>query len=99
MNPRARLAALAEPVQAHGFVVRLLREGLAVRNPHAADCCDEGGRMSDLITCRRHPGDAGRYWFFTSWQEPIAEADRVMDAITRIKGYLTPRHDHASTRR
>ncbi|SPT58548.1 hypothetical protein [Actinomadura madurae] len=39
------------------------------------------------ITCRPHK-DEGRYWFFTSWQQPIAESERITDALVMIKGYL-----------
>lgn len=84
----ARLAALGTHLKAHGFDVELTGRGLTVGNASAVGCCPDVAVRADTITCRRRAGDGGRLWFLTSWQEPIAEADRITDAVTRIKGYL-----------
>lgn len=84
----ARLAALAAHLRAHRFEIELTNQGLRVRNPDGPTCCEDSPMRSDMITCCRRDSDGGRLWFFTSWKDPIAEADRVTDAVTRIKGYL-----------
>jgi hypothetical protein len=55
-----------------------------VTDPHAAGCCAEVAHPADTITCRARPEDGGRMWFWTSWGEPIAEADRITDASVVI---------------
>ena len=51
--------------------------GLIVRNMSKAGCCGTQKTAADTITCRPHDADSGRYWFFTSWRQPIAcEASR-----------------------
>lgn len=82
------LNALAMHIKAHGFTVELIAGGLIVRNPRAPGCCESQAMAGDTITCRPHQGDGRRYWFFTSWQQPIAEADRITDALVIVKGYL-----------
>ncbi len=85
---QARLAALGMHLRAHGFATETVDGGLVVRNSASPGCCDAQPTAADTIRCRPHTGDGGRYWFFTSWGLPIAEADRVTDALVRIKGYL-----------
>lgn len=83
------LAALAAHLSAHRLTVELTSRGLRVANPDAPGCCTEVGHASDLITCRPRPEDFGDAWFWTSWGEPIARADRITDAAVFIRGYLT----------
>ncbi|MWA01522.1 hypothetical protein F8568_014265 [Actinomadura sp. LD22] len=80
------LAALAAHLSAHRLTVELTSRGLRVANPDVPGCCAE--TRSDLITCRARPEDFGNAWFWTSWGEPIARADRVTDAAVVIRGYL-----------
>lgn len=87
-DPQARLAALAAHLTAHRYKVELTGRGLHVVNPQATGCCAESPVRADLITCHRRASDGGRLWYVTSWQQPIAEADRITDAITMIKSYL-----------
>ena len=89
----SHLSALAVCLKAHGFDVELTTRGLVVSNPEADACCPDAGRrhLADTITCRPYEADGGRAWFFTSWQQPIAEADRITDALIAIKGYLAGR--------
>jgi hypothetical protein len=87
----ARLVELGKELDDHGYVTRMVAGGLVVRNPglprgHHREL---GG---DTIACRPNRGDWNHYWFFTSWRQPIAEAERIPDALTVIKGYLgTPK--------
>lgn len=90
--PDDRLAALGAHLSARRLDVELTARGLRVRNPGAPGCCPDAATPSDVITCRPRPEDGGRRWFFTSWNEPIAEAARVTDAAVFIAGYL---HDGA----
>ncbi|MDL4819690.1 hypothetical protein [Actinomadura opuntiae] len=83
-----RLQALAMHLKAHGYAVEGVAGGLVVRNASRAGCCDAQKAAGDTIACRPHDGDGGRYWFFTSWRQPIAESDRITDALVMIKGYL-----------
>ena len=88
-----RLARLAAQLNAHRFAVKLTAKGLRVRNPNAPGCCKDNPVPSDTITCHRRAEDGERWWFFTSAREPIAEADRLEDAVVWIKGWLTPRDE------
>ncbi|MFI0366687.1 hypothetical protein ACH35V_02340 [Actinomadura sp. 1N219] len=87
-----RLKALGMHLRAHGFTVvqHQVAGGLVVRNltSTARTCCGARGVAGDTITCRPYDEDEGRYWFFTSWQQPIAESERITDALVMIKGYL-----------
>lgn len=85
-----RLKALEMHLKAHGFVTHHVAGGLVVRNATstARSCCGPNGVSADTITCRPHEDDESRYWFFTSWQQPIAESERITDALVTIKGYL-----------
>ncbi|GAA4145345.1 hypothetical protein [Actinomadura keratinilytica] len=87
----SRLVALTTHLHAQGFDVKLTNNGLRVRNPNAPGCCDDSPVLSDVINCRRRTEDGGRLWFFNSAREPIAEADRIEDAVMWVKGRLTPR--------
>lgn len=91
--PLARLSALAAHLEAHRLDVELAASRLLVRNPEAPACCPEAGRdsLADAIGCRTRIEDGGALWFYTSWQEPIAEAHRITDALAVIKGYLAAR--------
>lgn len=85
-----RLKALGMHLRAHGFTIQDIAGGLVVRNmtSTARSCCGARGVSGDTILCRPYPEDGGRYWFFTSWNQPIAEADRITDALVMIKSYL-----------
>ncbi|MWA00651.1 hypothetical protein F8568_009725 [Actinomadura sp. LD22] len=83
-----RLQALAMHLKAHGFAVETVAGGLIVRNMSRAGCCANQKTAGDTITCRPYQADSGRYWYFTSWQQPIAETERITDALVMIKGYL-----------
>ncbi|MGP4027002.1 hypothetical protein [Actinomadura sp. 3N407] len=85
-----RLKALGMHLKAHGFTTHHVAGGLVVRNTTstARSCCGVQGVSGDTITCRPHEDDEGRCWFFTSWQQPIAESERITDALVMIKGYL-----------
>lgn len=85
-----RLSALGMHLKAHGFTVAQVAGGLVVRNTTSSARTRGGARgvSGDTITCGRYDEDWGRYWFFTSWRQPIAESDRITDALVMIKGYL-----------
>ncbi|WP_433325986.1 hypothetical protein [Spirillospora sp. CA-294931] len=85
------LAALGAHLGARGFTVELTREGLQVTNPRVAGCCAEVPHVGDTITCRAREEDGGRLWFWTSWGDPIAPADRITDATMVILGNLADR--------
>ncbi|WP_433326528.1 hypothetical protein [Spirillospora sp. CA-294931] len=91
--PQSRLAALTAHLKAHRFTADLTAKGVTVRNPEAPGCCPDNPVLSDTITCRRHALDADEWWFFDSAGRPIAEADRVTDALTHIKGALSLREE------
>ncbi|MBO2464694.1 hypothetical protein J4709_44710 [Actinomadura sp. LCR2-06] len=76
-------------MSAHRLAVELTSRGLRVTNPDVPGCCDESGSASDLITCRARGEDFGNAWFWTSWGEPIARADRIVDAAVVVRGYLS----------
>jgi hypothetical protein len=91
MTSERRLAALGAHLSSRGFKVDLTARGLSVRNPNVPGCCDEVAHASDTIACRPRLDDGGRLWFFTSWNAPIAEADRITDATMAIKANLAGR--------
>ncbi|WP_131738100.1 hypothetical protein [Actinomadura roseirufa] len=76
----ARLGALMSRLHIYGLTTVLQRCGLTVINPKAVGCCPDVPHPADTITCKAREDDGGRSWFFTSWGEPIAEADRIVDA-------------------
>ncbi|WP_433227941.1 hypothetical protein [Actinomadura formosensis] len=84
--PERRLAALGTHLSARGYRIDFLGTRLKVSNVHDSECCAQ--RLSDTVTCRARQDDGGRWWYFTSWGEPIAPADRVTDAAVSIQGYL-----------
>ncbi|MQY02671.1 hypothetical protein [Actinomadura macrotermitis] len=88
MNPdcKARLDALGTVLRAHGLRAQLTDEGLRVENPGVAGCCQ--AHPSDVISAGPRAEDGGRLWFFTAWRFPVAEADRVTDAVMAIKALL-----------
>ncbi|GAA4103004.1 hypothetical protein GCM10022214_81390 [Actinomadura miaoliensis] len=83
------MAALAAHLDAHRFAVKLTNEdcGCGTRTRRGAD----NPVLSDMIRCRRRSEDGGRLWLFDSAWGPIAEADRLEDAVVWVKGRLTPR--------
>ncbi|MFD0685918.1 hypothetical protein [Actinomadura fibrosa] len=85
---QGRLAALAAHLAAHRLDVDLTGRGLRVSDPRAPGCCEHAREAADTITCRARAEDDGALWFYTSWQEPIAQADRVTEATVFILGYL-----------
>jgi len=91
-NPESALAALAAHLGTRRFVTDLRADGLHVKNPEMQGCCDGVRRASDTITCRPREADGGRLWFWTSWGEPIAEADQVINASVTVLGNLAHRH-------
>ncbi|WP_131735970.1 hypothetical protein [Actinomadura roseirufa] len=90
-TPEGRLAALAAHLGARKLTVELTPNGLLVTNQNAPGCCPETRHPRDLITCRKRPEDDGTLWLFTSWGEPIAPADQIIDAAVFILGYLGQR--------
>ncbi|WP_433476693.1 hypothetical protein ACQPZP_06340 [Spirillospora sp. CA-142024] len=87
MTPEVRLAALAAHLAARKLDVQLDSDGLRVRNPHVKSCCTQ--HTGDTISCRTRDEDGAGLWYFTSWGEPIAPADRVTDAAVFVLGYLS----------
>ena len=85
-----RLQVLGMHLRAHGFTVHHVAGGLVVRNMTSTGRggCGARGASGDTITCRPRGEDEGRYWYFTSWRQPIAECERITDALVFIKGYL-----------
>ncbi|MDL4773664.1 hypothetical protein [Actinomadura xylanilytica] len=94
----ARLAVLAAHLAARGFDVDLTARGLQVTNPREPGCCDAVVMAGDLITCAPRKSDGGRWWFFTSWREPIAPADEIVNATVFILGYLRRRPEAQGAR-
>jgi hypothetical protein len=85
-DPLARLAAF---LGGQGLKAEPTERGLRVVNPEIAGCCS--AHAADTITCRPRPEDGGRLWYWTSWGEPIAEADHIVDAALIIRGNLARR--------
>ncbi|WP_131738365.1 hypothetical protein [Actinomadura roseirufa] len=80
----ARLGALMSRLHAYGLETVLQRRKLIVVNPEASGCCDDVPRLADTVTCRPRRDDGGRLWFWTSWGEPIAEANHIVDAALTV---------------
>lgn len=91
-NAFARLGALMNRLDVYRLDIRISKDGLRVTNPFADGCCDTAQEPGDTITCRPREDDGGRLWFFHSWGEPIAEADRVVDAAVAIAAALGATH-------
>ncbi|WP_143220762.1 hypothetical protein [Actinomadura sp. CNU-125] len=85
------LAVLGAHLGARRLDVELTAHGLRVSNPGVGGCCDDASVLGDVITCRPRPDDGGRHWFWTSCNEPIAEADRIVEATTFVLAYLARR--------
>ncbi|TDD65675.1 hypothetical protein [Actinomadura rubrisoli] len=87
VHPHAypHLASLQARLNGQGFKTRLDSSSLIVIARQ-----DEGPRLADTITCRRRDSDGGRLWFWTSWGEPIAEAEHIVDAAVIIAANLGP---------
>lgn len=85
----ARLSALGTVLRAYGFRARMTPDGLHVTNPDVPGCCT--AHPSDVISARPREDDAGRPWFFTSSRYPLAEADRVPDAVIAVMRLLNGR--------
>ncbi|TDD93026.1 hypothetical protein [Actinomadura rubrisoli] len=84
----ARLGALMTRLHTYDLKTALQRRGLIVSNPAKAGCCEQGPQRADTITCKPREDDAHRLWFYSSWGEPIAEADHIIDAAVIIAGRL-----------
>lgn len=89
MNPdsRARLEALGTVLRVHGLSAWFTPDGLRVENPDAEGCCTV--HPCAVLTVSPREEDAGRPWFWTEWRHPVAEADRVTDAVTVLKALLS----------
>jgi hypothetical protein len=86
---QGRLGALKIRLETYnGLDVQLLAHGVRVTNPFKDGCCGDAPEPSDLVTCKARSEDGGRLWFFHSWGEPIAEADKVVDASVAIASRL-----------
>ncbi|TDB93552.1 hypothetical protein [Actinomadura sp. 7K534] len=90
-TPEVRLAALAAHLAARKLDVDLSAAGLRVTNPQVKGCCAKNA--ADTVSCRPREEDAAALWFFTSWGEPIAPADRLTDAAVAVLGYLAAREE------
>lgn len=78
---QARINAFAEHLKANHYGVEPANGALIVQ------CC--GARS--VITCRPYESDEGRLWFFSEpGLVPLAEADRVTDALVAVKGQFAP---------
>jgi hypothetical protein len=82
------LAVLGAFLAACGFTTERTTGGLKVVNPQVMGCCS---LVADTITCRMRDEDSGTVWFWTSWGEAIAPADRVSDAALAVMAYLGER--------
>ncbi|WP_131738097.1 hypothetical protein [Actinomadura roseirufa] len=81
-------------LHAYGLETTLRRCGLTVVNARVAGCCAEVPHPADTVTCKAREDDGGRAWFFTSWGEPIAEADRIVDAALIVATTLGTPTEH-----
>ncbi|WP_131738395.1 hypothetical protein [Actinomadura roseirufa] len=79
-----RLGALMSRLHAYGLETDLRRGELVVINPKVPGCCVDLPRAADTITCRPREDDGGRLWFHTSWGEPIAQANHIIDAALTV---------------
>lgn len=91
MAPEVRLAALAAHLAARKLDVDLGPDGLRVTNPQVKGCCAKNA--ADTVSCRPRDEDAGSLWYFTSWGEPIAPADRVTEAAVFVLGRLAAKEE------
>lgn len=82
----ARLGALGTVLRTYGFRACMTLDGLHVTNPDVAGCCT--AHPSDVISVHPREDDAGRPWFFASSRYPLAEADRVPDAVIAVMRLL-----------
>ncbi|MWA02097.1 hypothetical protein F8568_017300 [Actinomadura sp. LD22] len=86
-DARARLEALGTVLRAHGMSAWFTPDGLRVENPRADGCCTV--HPCAVLTVGPREADAGRLWFWTNWRHPVADADRVADAVTVLKALLS----------
>lgn len=77
-----RLAALRERLASYNVEMRLEMGALIVIARTGRP------RPADVVTCQERRDDGGTLWFFTSWGDPIAGADDVVDAAMRIAATL-----------
>jgi hypothetical protein len=82
------LAVLGAFLTACGYGTERSVRGLKVVNPQVMGCC---ALVADTITCRERSEDSGRVWFWTSWGEAIAPADRITEAALAVMAYLRER--------
>jgi hypothetical protein len=85
----ARLETLTMALRGSGLTAEMTDRGLRVVNPHARGCC--APHPSVILTCRQRDDDGGRLWYVTAYQDPIAEADHITDALVAIKSLLEGR--------
>nr|BFE35189.1 hypothetical protein GCM10010200_074400 [Actinomadura rugatobispora] len=83
------LEALAGYLLGQGLKVERTKRGLKVINRDITGCCS--ANAADTITCGPRRKDGGRLWFWTSWGEPIAEANHIVDAALIIRSNLARR--------
>jgi hypothetical protein len=74
-----------------------LREALAAKEITAGlsnyvvtvyDSAGDLPRVVEMVTCRGRVTDGGKAWFWDSKGRPLAEADRITDAVVAIMGNL-----------
>ena len=82
----SRLAALGVHLAARGYQVDYSGSELRVVGARGEGCCS--ACPADTITCRVRRDDGFRYWYFTSWGEPLAQAFDVVSAAVSVQGYL-----------
>lgn len=85
-DSKARLDALGTVLRAHGLQAWLTPDGLQVENPGAGGCCTV--HPCAVVVAEPRQDDGGRVWYLTTWRYPLAEADRVTDAVTAVKTLL-----------
>ncbi|WP_157419806.1 hypothetical protein [Actinomadura kijaniata] len=85
---RERLVVLQGALVGCGFATELTGGGLRVVGD-GPGCCAAQERPAVLITCRARAEDGGRVWFFTGWNEAVAPADRVADAVAAVRGWMS----------
>src|SRR5690606_717369 len=85
-DSRARLDALGTVLRAHGLTAWMTPDGLHVENPDADGCCTP--HPCAVLLAEARGDDGGRLWYVTSYREPLAEADRVTDAVMAVRSLL-----------
>ncbi|GAA3930989.1 hypothetical protein GCM10023085_10460 [Actinomadura viridis] len=91
-TPTNRLAVLGAQLSSRGYEVEWTQHGMRVINSKVPACCPKAAPREDSITLRRRPEDFDNPWFWTVRGEPLAQADRITDAILAVVGLLAHRH-------